>query len=102
VAPQALALLNDPFLRDRAEDFARRLLSETDGQPQACVDRGFRLALARAPRPAELEASTAFLEDQAKGRQARDPGLGMDGARLQALADFCQTLFGANEFIYTD
>ena len=102
VAPQALALLNDPFLRDRAEDFARRLLAETGGKPDACVDRGFRLALARAPRPDELAASMAFVENQMKGRAARDSKLDEDGARLQALADFCQTLFGTNEFIYTD
>ena len=102
VAPQALALLNDPFLRDRAEDFARRLLAETGGKPEACVDRGFRLALARAPGPAEQEAGAAFLESQTKARAARDPKLGEEGARLQALADFCQTLFGTNEFIYTD
>ena len=102
VAPQALALLNDTFMRDRAEDFARRILAEAGGERAAWVDRGFRLALARAPSPAELAASVEFLENQAEGRLARERELGDDGARLQALADFCQTLFAANEFIYTD
>ena len=102
VAPQALALLNDTFMRDRAEDFARRILTEAGGERAAWVDRGFRLALARAPRGAELAASVEFLENQAEGRWARERELGDDGARLQALADFCQTLFAANEFIYTD
>ena len=38
VAPQALALLNDPFVRDRAADFARRLLAEGDATPERWVD----------------------------------------------------------------
>jgi len=102
VAPQALALLNDTFMRDRAEDFARRLLTEAGEERVAWVDRGFRLALSRAPRPAELAASVEFLGKQVEGRAARERELGDDGARLQALSDFCQALFAANEFIYTD
>src|SRR5262249_60837336 len=35
VAPQALALLNGPFSRTRAGDFANRLLKETGGGPAA-------------------------------------------------------------------
>ena len=50
VAPQALALLNDTFLRDRAADLARRLLAESDATPEAWVTRGFELALSRPPR----------------------------------------------------
>src|SRR5204863_3126798 len=50
VAPQALALLNDTFVRDRAADFARRLLTEGKTKPEDWVDRAFWLALARSPR----------------------------------------------------
>jgi hypothetical protein len=49
VAPQALTLLNDPFVRDAAEAFAARA-----GSPQ----RAFLLALGRAPTAAELEIAS--------------------------------------------
>src|SRR3954454_22161790 len=37
VAPQALAMLNDTFVRDRAADLARRLLAEGGATPDAWV-----------------------------------------------------------------
>jgi hypothetical protein len=46
VAPQALTLLNDPFVRGSAKDFAARAGSH---------ERAFVLALGRTPRAAELE-----------------------------------------------
>jgi hypothetical protein len=102
VAPQALALLNDTFLRDRAADFARRLLAESDATPEGSVTRGFELALARPPRDAERTASVRFLETQLRHRSARDMPLAPDEVRLRALTDFAQVLFSLNEFIYAD
>ncbi|HMC12177.1 MAG TPA: DUF1549 and DUF1553 domain-containing protein, partial [Pirellulaceae bacterium] len=64
VAPQALALLNDPFARDRATDFARRLTAEAGEKPEDWVARGFRLAICRPPTEKELKASLAFLDQQ--------------------------------------
>ena len=72
VAPQALALLNDTFLRDRAADLARRLLAEGDATPEGWVTRGFELALSRPPSDAERTASVQFLETQLRRRSARD------------------------------
>jgi hypothetical protein len=103
VAPQALALLNDVFLRDRSVDFARRLLAQGGGDgPAAWVEAGFRLALSRAPSQAEHAAAESFLKRQLRERAARDPSLSGDEIRIQSLADFCQTLFSANEFVYID
>jgi hypothetical protein len=48
VAPQALALLNDPFVRESAKAFAARA-----GSPE----RAFLLALGREPTPSELEVA---------------------------------------------
>jgi hypothetical protein len=104
VAPQALALLNDRFVRDRSKDFARRVRSETDGTAAAIVDRGFALALSRPPRESERAASIAFLENQSASRWSREGGEAPADAALHddAVADFCQTLFGLNEFMYVD
>lgn len=49
VAPQALTLLNDPFVRNCAGAFAARAGSR---------ERAFQIALGRAPAPAELEAAS--------------------------------------------
>jgi hypothetical protein len=102
VAPQALALLNDPFVRDRATDFAKRVLAEGGPNPQHWVDRGFKLALSRAPGGDERTAAVEFIHRQIERRVSRDKSLTADEARLRALADFCQALFGLNEFIYVD
>jgi hypothetical protein len=102
VAPQALALLNDTFLRDRALDFARRLLVEAGTSPDAWITHGFFLALSRPPTQTEHAASLHFLESQLEQRGAREPTTTRNDVRLQSLADFCQTLFSLNEFIYVD
>jgi hypothetical protein len=55
VAPQALTLLNDPFVRDCAKAFAARSGSH---------ERAFLLALGRRPKPGELDiARTLGLAD---------------------------------------
>ena len=103
VAPQALALLNDPFVRARAEDFARRLMLETGDQLRAQVQRAWQIALARAPRPREIEMAEAFIQAQYVRRVTRSSDAPDQAeAHQQALADFCQSLFGLNEFIYVD
>ncbi len=102
VAPQALALLNDTFLRDRAVDLGRRLLAEGGSTPEGWVTRGFELAVSRAPSDAERAASVQFLEAQLNRRSARDKSPSSDESRLRAVADFAQVLFSLNEFIYVD
>ena len=69
VAPQALALLNDSFLRDRAGDLARRLLAESDATPDRWVTRGFELALSRPPSNAERTAAVQFVKTQLERRR---------------------------------
>ena len=102
VAPQALALMNDAFVRDRAADFARRLIAEESNKPEAWVVRAFSLALSRRPSDTEYAASVAFINRQLERRAARDKSAQPDAVRVEALADFCQTLFGLNEFTYVD
>jgi hypothetical protein len=45
VAPQALALLNDKFVRARALDFAQKVENEAGAEPEAQVRLAWRLAL---------------------------------------------------------
>jgi hypothetical protein len=95
-------LLNDPFVRLRAKEFAGRLKVEAGGDPASQVRKAFLLAVGREPTTEELGDSTAFLASQAEARAKRDPTVPAEDARLLALTDFCQMMFALNEFIYID
>ncbi len=102
VVPQALALLNDPFVRARAKDLAARLARERGPDRVEAIRRAYLLALGRPANAGETEAGAGFLADRERERLSKLPGAGADEARLLALADYCQVLFGLNEFIYID
>ncbi|MCA9160246.1 MAG: DUF1553 domain-containing protein, partial [Planctomycetales bacterium] len=104
VAPQALALMNDAFVRSCATGFAERLLAACDNDEERMVKLSFAMAFTRQPTKTELSGATAFIHSQTKARERRrvheDPPL--SNARLQAVSDYCQSLFALNEFIYVD
>ncbi|PYK99387.1 MAG: hypothetical protein DME19_08800 [Verrucomicrobia bacterium] len=102
VAPQALALLNDKFVRARAIDFAERIAKEAGAEREAQFRLAWRLALGREPSAGELESGTAFINARHQKRSTRDSGKPNTDARNLALADFCQAIFALNEFIYVD
>ncbi len=102
VAPQALALLNDPFIRARAEELAQRLQSEAGSEAEAQIRRAFQLCLSREAAPDELTDARAFVTAQIAARTERDAKQPAADLQHLALTDFCQSLFGLNEFIYID
>jgi hypothetical protein len=95
-APQALILLNGPFMQGRARTFAARLAREGGQAPADRVALAYRLALSRPPRPAELRLALDFLADQ--GRLLRD----RPDAAQAALTDLCLALLNSNEFLYVN
>ncbi len=97
VAPQALLLMNGPQVRDWAEAFARRVVAETPGtETPTQVNRAYLLALSRPATAKEQASAAAFLASQIASYEAEKK----PDARHLALADFCQVLFGLNEFAY--
>jgi hypothetical protein len=92
VAPQALYLLNSPFVIEQAKAAATRALGEP-GDDAARLERASRLALGRAPLPAERETFLRFLRDS--GADSSD-----DARRLEAWAYVFQTLFASLDFRY--
>lgn len=98
VAPQALALLNDPFVRLRGGDLAKRIQSEVGNNLEEQVKHAFQLAFNRSPDLVELFEARSFLEDRSVERKQQ----GDTNASMMALTDFCHALFGLNEFIYVD
>jgi Protein of unknown function (DUF1553)/Protein of unknown function (DUF1549)/Planctomycete cytochrome C len=96
VATQALAMMNAPFVRQRADKFAQRVRPKSaEGLPQA-VDDAYRIALARRPTAVERERMLAYVAQQIEGH-GKDPK-----ALDLALTDFCQVLLCLNEFVYVD
>jgi hypothetical protein len=112
-APQALILMNGPFMQEQSKAFAARLLRACGPDTDRQIVRAYRLALARPPRAAELKMAHEFLatqRDLLEDRlRARLPvGLsaavsdGVDPAAAAALADFCLALLNRNEFLYVE
>ena len=109
VATQSLMLMNSQFLLDQAARFARRLQTEAANDPTRQLHRAWQLAFNRNPTEEELSGATEFLSRQvdylkvqpekkdAKGKPVPGPA-----PELQALANLCQALLSANEFLYVD
>lgn len=102
VAPQALALLNDRFVRARAMEFAERLEREAGSEIAAQIRLAWLIALGREPRAEELSSSEQFMEAQAAARSDREGSAAKTNPARLALADFCQAVFALNEFVYID
>jgi hypothetical protein len=92
VAPQALYLLNHPFVLDQARASARRLLSESEPgrDPGARVRRAYRRTLGRAPSAAEERLALDFV--------GRDGSADPEAAWAQVF----QALFASLDFRYVN
>lgn len=82
-ALQALSLMNSDLPQQQAKAFAARLERECGPGGRDCqIRRAYKLALARAPRPAEVTMARDFFSSKA------------------ALEDFTLALINRNEFVY--
>jgi hypothetical protein len=89
VAPQALLLLNSPFVVDQARAAAARLLATGPADDDGRVVWAYRLALGRAPTPGERRVALRFLGDRA-------------GDPKKAWATLFQALFASVDFRYVE
>ena len=93
VPAQALILLNDPFVIQQAQGWAKRLGEEPDLQVR--LSQLYLEAFARTPSERERQAAVDFLQKQAEQRQ-----LGADLAHLDLWSDLCHAMLNVKEFIY--
>jgi mono/diheme cytochrome c family protein len=103
VSLQSLAMLNDRFVLDQSEQFARRVAAATGPPPDKQVELAFRIALGRKPTASELESGLALIQRQVERYlQQTSPQLTADQAAGNALANVCQMLLNTSEFLYVE
>jgi len=90
VAPQALLLLNHPFVIAQAEHLAKRLAREVPGDEMARIGRAYLLLFSRPVRAEEVETCREFLARASRGGAA------------SAWSDLAHVLLCSNEFVYLD
>lgn len=99
VAPQALYVMNSPFVIEQSRAFAENLL-KLPGTDTDRLTAAYRKALDRAPNQQEIIRTTGYLTNYAARLAPVEP----DAAKrkLKAMQSFCQILFASNEFLYLD
>ena len=97
VPAQALTLMNDPFVTEQAQVWARRLLAETGLSTEARIGQMYREAFAREPTAEEQAVAIEFLAAQAE-RHGAD--FATDPTNAAAWADLAHALFNTKEFIF--
>lgn len=90
VAPQALFLLNNPFVQAQAKSTAQRLLENKNLDDASRIQGAFRLTLGRLPSDGERQLAERFLSEA-----SQDPK-----SKLDHWAQFVQTLFASLDFRY--
>jgi hypothetical protein len=92
VAPQALLLLNDEFVRKQAADLAEKIINSTNKKLDIQVEKAFLIVLQRRPSKTELKYSLSFLNQIVQ----------MNSSHEIAFRQFCLALMNLNEVIYVD
>lgn len=88
VAPQALFLMNHPFVQSAAREILKRSDLASEPEPQKRIRRVYSLAYGRAPTADELEVARSFLNAA--------------GSTEAVWTEYAQALLLSNEFIFVD
>lgn len=88
VPAQALTMMNNPFVREQAEIWARRVIAGSSSM-ETRVHEMYLAALGREPEPVEVEAALAFVREGENGQAAE-----------HVWAELAHTLFNAKEFVF--
>ena len=97
VVSQSLTMLNDDFVLQQAEAFAKRVKRDATEEKRQ-IEQAFRIALARVPDETEIHWAADLLRQQTD-RYAKIPMPPAEAAE-RALAHLCQMLLNTNDFLY--
>jgi Protein of unknown function (DUF1553)/Protein of unknown function (DUF1549)/Planctomycete cytochrome C len=96
VPAQALILMNDPFVRQQAEIWAKRLLSQSPANEAERIAAMYAEAFGRAPSEQEVADGRAFLAAQREQYNIPNDKIN----ELLPWADYAHVLFNVKEFIF--
>ncbi|MEE2713684.1 MAG: DUF1549 domain-containing protein [Planctomycetota bacterium] len=96
VPAQALALMNDPFIRQESKRWAERMVESERDRDQR-LDTMYIAAFARRPSAEEREAIMGFLSEQGRARGKRDDAWHDDVATW---SDLAHVLYNSKEFTF--
>jgi len=97
VPPQALFMMNNPFVIAQSNYMARRVLGAQGLDSDARINLAFRLALGRLATEREQTDIKRYLANYNKSVESADP---TGSPQVAAWASFCQALFALGEFRY--
>lgn len=89
VPAQALAMMNNPFILEQSEVWAKRITGDKQSSTEERVRQMYLTAFSRPPDHAELMQASAFLAQQPGGAGA-----------LESWTDLCHVLFNIKEFMF--
>ena len=97
VPAQSLTLLNDPFVENQAEHWAKELISLKELDARERIEVMYNTAFSRSAKEEEIVDGLAFLETQ-----AATYGLDVDdwANDTRPWKDYCHALFNMKEFIH--
>jgi len=91
VPAQALAMMNNPFIQQQSEVWARHVLADPYASIEQRITQMYETAFARPPDAAEIAAARSFLFEQPGGP-----------AVVRSWTDLGHVLFNVKEFIFVD
>jgi hypothetical protein len=100
VAPQALYLLNDPFVRQQSLVLARRLLGRTDLDDARRINLAYRLTLGRPATSSEIDRVKGYLADYQADAAEKERAAKAPTPRMEAWGSLCQVVLASAEFRY--
>ena len=99
VTPQALFILNHPFVLQQARALADRIAKEEPaGTEKSKIHRLYTLLYGRPPQSDEIEIALRLLGQNKETKRSSGAGV----ANSLTWEEYCHILLAANEFIYVD
>jgi hypothetical protein len=92
---QALFLMNNPFVKEQAEGFARRVVRQSE-LPDVRLELAFQSACGRNPTSLERERGARYITQYQANTRSAGP------SEVEAWTSYARILLCANEFLYLD
>jgi hypothetical protein len=94
VPAQALTMMNNPFVVQQAQVWAKRILSDKEKTPSDRITQMYLTAFGRPPDATEMDAALNFITSHGK------PAGEVEA--LRTWSDLCHVLMNVKEFIFID